>query len=109
MKNKCYIKGSNRFFLRTNQKRTFYITAVNKIVKMSSVGYCFNICQTIDKNIVKERRTSISDSQTSTNLTKTGTLIFGRRFSLSHLAQPIMNLSSQSQNDPSSTPSSPGN
>ncbi|CAF1186244.1 unnamed protein product [Rotaria magnacalcarata] len=76
---------------------------------MSSVGYCFNICRTVDKNIVKERRTSISNPQTSTDLKQTGALVFGRRFSLSHLAQPIMNLSSQSQNDPSSTPSSPGN
>lgn len=69
---------------------------------MSSVSYCFNICQSVDKKITKDRRSSICNS-TPPNLmanipNNTGTLIFGRRFSLSNITFPNVISTSQEQN-----------
>lgn len=69
---------------------------------MSSVGYCFNICRTIDKKITNERRTSVCNPTLPDIPTNTGTLIFGRRFSLNNITLPTINPSSQIQNDVSS-------
>ncbi|CAF0783094.1 unnamed protein product [Rotaria sp. Silwood1] len=69
---------------------------------MSSVGYCFNICRSVDQKIANERRSSVCNPQSTENPSETGTLIFGRRFSLSHSTQPNTNHTSQNQNDLSS-------
>ena len=57
---------------------------------MSSMGYCFNICQTVDQKLTKERRSSVCNSihtDLTTNMpNNTGALIFGRRFSLGIIA-----------------------
>ncbi|CAF0840244.1 unnamed protein product [Adineta steineri] len=69
---------------------------------MSSVGYCFNICRTIDKNLTQQRRSSVSQPITSNISTNPGALIFGRRFSLSDMMiLPHLGLSSQQENSSS--------
>jgi hypothetical protein len=63
---------------------------------MASVNYCFNICRSIDKKLTNDRHPT--PTNISTNIpNNTGTLIFGRRFSLSNIK-----FVSQEQNDLSS-------
>lgn len=68
---------------------------------MASVSYCFRGCQSVDKKITNERRSSISNPNPP-NISidmpnNTGTLIFGRRFSLSNISFPIMKSTAQEQ------------
>ncbi|CAF1100374.1 unnamed protein product [Rotaria sp. Silwood1] len=50
---------------------------------MSSVGYCFKICQSVDEKINQERRSSIPINLPPNN---TGALIFGRRFDFGNIS-----------------------
>jgi hypothetical protein len=69
---------------------------------MSSVGYCFNICRSVDKKITEERRASMCNPVPANIPTNTGALIFGRRFSFGNLTLPNTNSSIQELDNASS-------
>lgn len=66
------------------------------------MSYVFNVCRSVDQKITAERRASISHSHPSieTKTPNTGALIFGRRFSFSHVALPTNIPSSSVEAEP---------